>query len=528
MGNTKNTTKWLSFNGCHFKLWPIKSTTPANQCLPYVSPSHFIGRDYQSHGNPSFTASHWRWGLQPASPSGDRSITPLLAWDPQPLCTMLEAMEPQQSETSSLAPHMGTDSQNHLAHGKNPISQTHHFWKWCYSPVNRILNQQATQTHPQAALIVQRQHTHWMISATIPTNLLFGGLPVAPIDKYHQQINLPIPPLPCVLQTSPPMAAIKSLPEQLRSTLQPWQKLLFGPICKLQPATQLLHLCQNWAPILIVSDASVQKMKQSGFAWVIVQNNRSLWKGVGLVPGMADDMYSRCAEAFGLLAALLFLAHYIESFSPQEFKESPINCFCDNIGVITRTNEKLSATILRPNNVTTDDTDVYMALNTTIRWCHPATLTFLHVQGQQDQKANQLLTIVEQLNIDCNHRAKTYVTSTDKSSMGTLTSPRPDPIYKFKARSYATSFFQPSVMPWQHWHIINTSKRNKIGPNRTFTKSTGQSYSHHLTPFNQAINNDSYCLSMTNYHCEHQRHTPTWDPPYAHHANERTKTHSIS
>jgi len=64
-----------------------------------------------------------------------------------------------------------------------------------------------------------------------------------------------------------------------------------------------------------------------------------------------------------------------------------------------------------------DDSDVYMALEHTIWQCYPATLTLLHVQGHQDQKANCPLTIVEQFNVDCNHQAKQYVTSTNLSSI---------------------------------------------------------------------------------------------------------------
>ncbi len=90
-------------------------------------------------------------------------------------------------------------------------------------------------------------------------------------------------------------------------------------------------------------------------------------KGVGLAPGTADNMYSGQAEAFGLLAALLFLAHYIESFGPHQFQDSPINCYCDNIGVITRTTKKLETTIVQPNDMMADDSDVYMALEHTIQ-----------------------------------------------------------------------------------------------------------------------------------------------------------------
>jgi len=210
---------------------------------------------------------------------------------------------------------------------------------------------------------------------------------------------------------------MQSISDQLRSTLKQWQKPLFGPIHKYQPATQLRNLCRHQHTISIISNASIQKMKQSGFAWVIAQDDRSLWKGVGLAPGTADDMYSGRAEAFGLLAALLFFAHYIESFEPQDFQDSPINCYCDNIGVITRTTEKISATIERPNDMTANDSDVYTALEHTIRRCSPAILNFLHVKGHQDQKTNRPLTTVEQFNIDCDHCAKKYVTSTNKSSV---------------------------------------------------------------------------------------------------------------
>ena len=142
-----------------------------------------------------------------------------------------------------------------------------------------------------------------------------------------------------------------------------------------------------------------------------------MWKGVGLAPGTEDDMYSGRAEAFGLMAAILFFAHYVESFGPPDFQDSRIDCYCDNIGVITRTNEKLSAVTVRPNDSTANDSDVYTALDYAIRRCSPANLNFLHIKGHQDQKANRPLTIVEQFNIDCDHRAKKYVTTTHRSSV---------------------------------------------------------------------------------------------------------------
>jgi len=42
---------------------------------------------------------------------------------------------------------------------------------------------------------------------------------------------------------------------------------------------------------------------------------------------------------------------------------------------------------------------------------------FLHIQGHQDKKAYRPLTIVKQLNVDCDCHAKIYVMSTAKSSI---------------------------------------------------------------------------------------------------------------
>jgi len=165
-----------------------------------------------------------------------------------------------------------------------------------------------------------------------------------------------------------------------------------------------------------VSDASVQKTKQSGFAWVIAHDDRPLWKGAGLAPGNADDMYSGRAEAFGLLAALLFLAHYIDSYRPTHFENTIFNCFCDNSGVITWITEKLDSSQVYPNNASANDHDIYTILISTTRRCAPANLHFLHVQGHQDTKANRPLTIVEQLNVECDRKAKTFVLNTKYSS----------------------------------------------------------------------------------------------------------------
>jgi len=48
--------------------------------------------------------------------------------------------------------------------------------------------------------------------------------------------------------------------------------------------------------------------------WVIAHQSTPLWWGMGLAPGVVEDMYSGQAEAFGILAATTFLSHYISYY----------------------------------------------------------------------------------------------------------------------------------------------------------------------------------------------------------------------
>jgi len=77
---------------------------------------------------------------------------------------------------------------------------------------------------------------------------------------------------------------------------------------------------------MLVSNASVQKPGQSNFAWVIANNATPLWWDMGLMPGPAEDMYSRRAEAFGLLTSAMFLAYYLSCYN-QSIPLTTFNCF---------------------------------------------------------------------------------------------------------------------------------------------------------------------------------------------------------
>jgi len=86
------------------------------------------------------------------------------------------------------------------------------------------------------------------------------------------------------------------------------------PIQRLHPTHIILHINQACSTLLLVSDASVQNNKQSGFTWILVNKNQPLWRGVGLVRRHKDDMYLERAEAFGLIASLTFLKYYIDCY----------------------------------------------------------------------------------------------------------------------------------------------------------------------------------------------------------------------
>jgi len=194
-------------------------------------------------------------------------------------------------------------------------------------------------------------------------------------DFYKRQptINMPQCSSPSCHGCSPssnmwPPSQFLSLTQQFCAQLSPWQCPLFGPISKIQPTPKLLRLCQTHTPVLLVSNASVQKNHHSDFAWIIATNEKTLWRGVGLALDQAKDMFWGQAEAIWLLAALLFLQHYIFSYGPQHFEAASIQCFCDNLGIIMMINEMITTMILRPNDMTNDDCDIYLVIIAASKW----------------------------------------------------------------------------------------------------------------------------------------------------------------
>jgi len=177
--------------------------------------------------------------------------------------------------------------------------QWYQFWKWHLAMSDWLLFQHDQQTTPKVAILVWSQHQHLTFLLPIPTNQLFAGSPVMPHDVYQCTIDLPVLEHLASSNLQTEYQSHASLVAQFFTMLVPWQCPLFGP--------QLLLHWKECATISLVSEASVQKNKQSGFAWVLNHDDHMLWNGAGLAPGPTEDIYSGRVEAFGMLTGLLFV-----------------------------------------------------------------------------------------------------------------------------------------------------------------------------------------------------------------------------
>jgi len=183
---------------------------------------------------------------------------------------------------------------------------------------------------------------------------------------------------------------------------------MYGSLKKAYSYMTLHTALVDKLPIMIVSDASVQNNGQSVFMWVIANHATPLWRSMGLAPGPAEDMYSGRAEAFGVLAVVSFLQFYILCFQPM-IPQTKVDCYCNNLGVIQILRSLNSASIMRPNDTTNDDYDIYLAIHAAAKQCPALRIQYWHVKGHQDNDPNHKLTVEEQHNVDCDKMAKKFV-----------------------------------------------------------------------------------------------------------------------
>jgi len=275
--------------------------------------------------------------------------------------------------------------------------------------------QRSAETAPRVALRTQNRRTMAKFSPSVPTTLPFQGPPVTPIDPTTGYVRLPVVNIPTTIATSPPSQSYSTIQKQFRATLQPWQQLLFGSLRKAGSPNTLVGFLRESRPIMLVSDASVQKNGQSGFAWIIARNHTMLWRGAGLAPGPEEDIYSGRAEAYGLLAATLFLSYYVTCYD-EPFPPATIKCFCDNSGVITNLCDLQSGQLTRPNDTTNDDRDIYMEIHTIATQSQALRFQYFHVKGHQDKDPKRQLTLAEHYNVECDREAKIYVQNSNLRS----------------------------------------------------------------------------------------------------------------
>jgi len=293
--------------------------------------------------------------------------------------------------------------------------EQYRFWHWQLPDPNHLMFQHSPTANPRVGLQTQQRRMILKFSPTVSTNQRFRGPPVTPVDTTTGYVRLPVPPLPSQQSIPECPGHYSTIQKQFWASLHPWQQALFGSLRKARSTNTLWHLMQSKTKVMIVSDASVQKSGQSGFAWLVATHQTLLWRGVGLAPGPAEDTYSGRAKAYGLLAALTFLSYYTKCYaSPIPVQTVP--CYCDNSGVITNLTSMQQQDHQRPNDTTADDCDLYSAITAMAAKCQPVRIQYIHVKGHQDRHKDRPLTIPEIHNVECDQVAKQFVQASQMQS----------------------------------------------------------------------------------------------------------------
>jgi len=237
------------------------------------------------------------------SPQGLQEISTLtLAW-PHVHCPSKVSWKLWTTTVCNLFTGSASGSQLHYPLGAWTSNyQKYRWWNWRIAPTGWLLHQSTTMLNPHAAIPVCMQRTQITFPPTIPANQLFNRSPVTPFDTYHQVVKLPVSATPQCVELIPTIRLHQSLIAQFHTTLAGWQQPLFGPIKQFQPTAHIWDISKAQLPLILVSDTSVQK---SSFAWILTKDTTTLWKGIGLAPSPAEDIYSSWAKAFGVLAGLL-------------------------------------------------------------------------------------------------------------------------------------------------------------------------------------------------------------------------------
>jgi len=300
-------------------------------------------------------------------------------------------------------------------------------WTWylCTSSIS-LYQRNNKQWHEYTPTLTRRTYALYSSQPNHARSVLPAyTTPVTPtFTDRGMRIDLPAAH---IHQTITPLPAQPNLRIDQRITLPPtqWEEKLWAPI---QIQTRLPDLYQHITSgriITISSDAAMNPNRDSCFAWLIA-TDKPIWQGEGAIPRPVEDAHTGRSEAYGLLTALCFLAHYLQHFPMTYHLTRTLTAYCDNSGTVTRISTLLQEKPRLTRSTILDDYDVYAEIVQATRSIHPLRVQFIHIKGHQD-KATPIhkLTKPAQYNINCDKRAADGLPSLARYSTSCPTHPMP-------------------------------------------------------------------------------------------------------
>jgi len=211
----------------------------------------------------------------------------------------------------------------------------------------------------------------------------------------------------------------------------------------------------------------------SCFAWIIAATQNE-WTGTSPVPGPVEDNHTGWAKAYGVLTALQFLCHYLNHYPTNYSQAKPIKVYCDNRGILQRTQQLLPPNTQYPRDSIQDDYNLYAMIAQVVQEFNPIPVELHHVKGHQDCQRKtpkhpnpqlQLPLMLEaQLNIQCDTIASKALTTQYKHGKHTPVIPLPLAYpYLYVCKCIIVHKLQPAlrdatVMPNYRQYLIEKHK----------------------------------------------------------------------
>lgn len=204
--------------------------------------------------------------------------------------------------------------------------------------------------------------------------------------------------------TSQPQPLSRTFIEYIRS-LPTWERALLEGVDLLMSPFAVISQVQSKTtqdPLLAVSDGSV-KSDALTYGWIFGDSAGILYarhKGQG-----TGQPTSHRAEAWGMLSAALFVHHLCQytNVSSQDIAP-PLHFICDNLGLITRTEQRLSYQTPYPNSTLAIDWEMIEQIVSIFHKIPIGTIDVRWIKGHQDDNETEL-TVAARYNIMADHLA---------------------------------------------------------------------------------------------------------------------------